>query len=202
MEKSLQTSVVAFVLLALIFSGVARAEVPKELGTFSYWKTYQLTEGTRQICYMSITASPPIGKVKGKKARRGDVVLMITHRPGEGSTDVVSYTPGAKFKSSKEVVAKIGKNSFSLFTQADMAWARDAATDHALSLALRGGEQVTFHGTLASGDSLAETINLKGSNKAYETISRACDVQIAPLPTSRRESPTKKSTSKSKIKKQ
>lgn len=173
----LLTLCVVFGFVLFADTGTALA-APKSLGTFGYWATYQMNEGNASVCYMSITAKSPPKKGE-KKSKRGDVVLMITHRPSEGSTDVVSYSVGAKFKPASDVTVKIGSNSFTMFTQQDAAWAHDSATDRAIAAALRSGASATFTGQLASGTALADTVNLKGAAEAYYAIGKACGLAVS-----------------------
>jgi len=181
MKKDLSLLALSCVLSVVLATPVLAAP-PKPLGKFGYWSAYQMVEGNAPVCYMSITAKPP-AKVGNKKAKRGEVVLMITHRPSENALDVVSYAAGAKFKSSSDVTLKIGSKSFNLFTQGDTAWSRDQATDRAVVEALRGSGAVTISGSLLSGVTLADTVNLKGFNEAYVAIGKACGQTVAPLKT-------------------
>ncbi|HAX91947.1 MAG TPA: hypothetical protein DCY07_07050 [Rhodospirillaceae bacterium] len=172
-------SLFIFVVVAsLLMSVPALAAPTKTLGKFGYWSAYQLAEGNAAVCYMSLSAKPPVKKGE-KKVKRGDVILMVTHRPSEGATDVVSYSVGAKFKPASDVKVQIGDKSFTMFTQDDAAWSYDAATDHAIANAVRGGASVTFTGQLASGAALADTVSLKGSADAYYAIGKACGLQVS-----------------------
>jgi hypothetical protein len=166
--------------LAVAFATPSFAAAPKPLGKFGYWSTYQMYEGPNPVCYMSITAKPPTKKGDKKAVKRGDVVLMVTHRPSENTLDVVSYAAGTKFKSASDVVLKMGSKSYSLFTQGDTAWSRDQATDRAVVEALRANTSVTVTGTLANGAPLADTVSLKGIGEAYYAIGKACGLQVTP----------------------
>lgn len=123
---------------------------------------------------MTLRAKPPVPK--GSKLKRGEVVFMITHRPGEGALDVVSYDAGTKFKPSSEVELAVDGKVFSLFTEGDTAWARDSATDKTIATAMRAAQNVTIKGLAASGGPFADTISMKGSAAAYKAISEACGV--------------------------
>jgi len=162
----------------------AQAAAPKNLGKFGFWTAYSVTEDKQPLCYMILTAHPPQAKDSGKKKapKRGDITVMITHRPGESSLDVFSYSAGVKFQPASEAVIGIGKRQFNLFTQDDTAWSRDAATDHALSAALRGAESLTLTGTAAKGTLIADTLQTKGAREAYRAISKACGVAVPDAP--------------------
>lgn len=163
----------AFVAPLLISISAAQAAEPRKLGKFDYWTAYQIADAKQPVCYMSLTAKPPIPK--GSKLKRDVVTLMVTHRPAEGVLDVVSYTAGTRLAPSSEVTVQDDSGKvFNLFTQNDTAWARDPAADRALTMSLRAANKVTFTGTAASGGSFADTISMKGSSKAYRAMTEAC----------------------------
>lgn len=176
MKRSFLTLLVGVSILSGVGMSSALAEPPKSLGKFGYWAAYATQEGENKVCYMSITAAAP--EKKGSKTKRGNVVLMITHRPTEGSTDVISYAAGTKFKSSSDATFKIGGQDFNLFTQGDTAWARDAVGDHAIAAALRKAQSLTVLGTTSGGAAIADTVNLKGVADAYYAIGTACGLQV------------------------
>jgi hypothetical protein len=107
---------------------------------------------------------------------------MITHRPADNSTDVVSYTAGMKFKPASEAVVTVGAKKFSLFTQGDTAWSRDAATDHELAAAIRNGSSLNVTGASARETPMADTVNLKGGFPAYVAVNKACSLPVPEEP--------------------
>jgi len=175
--------VISLFLTGILFPVIADASQPKKIGRYSYWTVYKLKQNKNYVCYMSITAKPP----KNKK-HRGNVTLMITHRPSENVFDVVSYDVGARLKPDSNVKVLIGKKRFSLFTSGNTAWARDSETDRALTMAIRSGYFVTFMGYLHPKYKFADTVNLKGSAKAYELMSKSCGVHVSKVPVSARAS--------------
>lgn len=177
-------------LLALILgfslpSSAYAVQKPIKLGQYSYWAAYKLGKGRKTVCYMSLVAKPPKPRKRAAK-QRGDVNLMITHRPSEGTLDVVSYSVGGMLKPGSTVNVVLGNKKFNLFTNVDTVWSRETATDHALSMAIRAGSFVSFLGYLKSGGKFADTVNLKGSAKAYEMMSKACGVKVLKVPASAR----------------
>lgn len=178
MKKNLLMTTL-FVSLSFLLSSPAQSASPKSLGKFGYWQTYVLHEGKNPVCYMSLTARPP--EKKGAQNKRGNVVLMVAHRPAESAFDVVSYSIGAKFKPSSDVTVKADGRKFSLFTKDDTAWSRDSATDQALAQALRKGDNAIILGQMASNDKISDDVSLKGSNMAYKVISKACAAPVGNL---------------------
>jgi hypothetical protein len=165
------------------------------LGKFGNWSAYVVYEGKNPVCYMSLTARPP--EAKGAKVKRDPVTLMVTHRPAESSSDVISYSAGMKFKAGTDVEIHIGEKNFSLFTQDDTAWARDALTDRSIATAMRSGVgQMTLTGTSVTGKNFGDTIPLKGADEAYYAASKACglkaDKPASEKPAAPKSAPSKK----------
>lgn len=159
--------------LALLIAPVAATAAEQtELGTFGEWAAYEFEENGGKVCYM--IAKPD--SVQPKGAKRGDIGAFITHRPAEGTKNVFTYMTGYGYKKDKDVVVTIDGKKFNLFTQNDMAWATDAAADTALTEAVKTGNKMVVEGESARGTKTKDTYSLKGSTKAYETITAKCGV--------------------------
>jgi hypothetical protein len=152
----------------------------KALGTFGNWRAYASNDDKRPVCSMALAQRIPA--TKGFK--RGASYLMITHRPTEGSTDVVSYISGYNFKTGSDAKAHVGTVDFDMFTQDNTAWTREASTDHKLAAAIRSHDSLIFTGTPAAKGMAVTTdkLNLKGSADAYRAIGKACGIKTeAPM---------------------
>jgi hypothetical protein len=183
MPRRVFSAIVLFLLCFAIKPVLAETSAaPKSLGSFGVWNAFTYNEKGQPVCYMLTKIQP--AKVKNKKFKRGGSWLTITHRPGETSTDVVSFTSGYNFKAGSDVDIHIGKSGFSLFTQKDTAWSRDAMTDHALAKAIRNGASMTVAGVPdARGVSgITDTVNLKGAAPAYAAIGKACGLEVREEP--------------------
>jgi hypothetical protein len=145
----------------------------KKLGQHGDWSTYTYMENGEKVCFM---ASSPL-KSEGNYKRRGEVFTLITHRPGEETTDVVSIIAGYPYRTNSEVEVRLNGKKFTLFTQSDTAWAPDSDTDHRLTQAIQKGSTMVVKGTSSRGTLTTDTYSLKGSSAAYRAISRACQVK-------------------------
>jgi hypothetical protein len=177
-SRLLQVLAVPFLVCGV--GAAVAADAPKELGKYGFWTVYRMSDGGQAVCYMSLTA--PTQQAKKQKGKRGDVVLMITHRPADNSTDVVSYTAGMKFKPASEAAVTLGTKKFSLFTQGDTAWSRDASIDHALAAAIRNSVGMNITGVSAQEALINDTLNLKGAFPAYAAINKACGLPVPEAP--------------------
>ena len=139
-----------------------------QLGIFGDWEAFaDLREG---FCY---AGSKPT-KQEGKYSQRGDVFILVTHRPKEKTFDVVSIEAGYVYKDGSEVIAAVDGKPLSLFGQGGQAWARDAAGDAQLVKALRAGSALVVKGTSSKGTLTTDTYSLKGVSAALDAINKAC----------------------------
>ncbi len=163
----------AALLLAGMSAGSAAAADPRHLGTFKDWNAFAFEENGRKVCYIS---SQP-KKTEPAKARRGDIYALVTHRPSEKTFDVVSIIVGYPFKKGSDGDVAIDGKTFTLFTDGETAWARDAESDRAVTAALRGGRQMVVKGVSGRGTRTTDTYSLDGVSQAYDAINEACGVK-------------------------
>ena len=172
--RTVRGAAVAALALLASAQGALAAE-PKVLGTFKDWNAFAFDEGGHKVCYMS---SQP-KKKDPANVKRGDIYVLVTHRPGEKSFDVVSFIAGYSFKKESEASVDLGSKSFKLFTDGETAWARDADTDKALVAAMKDakGKPMVMKGTSGRGTKTADTYSLDGLAEAYTAINAACSVK-------------------------
>ncbi|RJF84708.1 hypothetical protein D3877_09435 [Azospirillum cavernae] len=169
----------AVLVLAASLSAVAvtsaSAADPRLLGTFKDWSAFAFEENGKKVCYIS---SQP-KKKEPTAAKRGDVYVLVTHRPAEKSLDVVSFIAGYPFKKDSETTVEIGGKPFKLFTDGETAWARDAETDKAVTAALRDtkAKPMVVKGVSGRGTKTTDTYSLDGVTQAYDAINQACGVK-------------------------
>ncbi len=138
------------------------------LGTFGDWEAYR--DAREGFCY---AGSKP-QKSEGKYTQRGDVFVLVTHRPKEKSYNVVSFDAGYVFKDGSEATATVGAQSFALFGQGEQAWTRDGNGDTQLVKAMRAGAILVVKGTSARGTATVDTYSLTGVSAALDAIDKAC----------------------------
>lgn len=150
------------------------AAAPKVLGTHQDWQSYLLVEGNRRVCYM---ASAP-QKKEPEAAKRGDVLVFVTHRPSDKERDVVNFHVGYTLKANSDVrVAITGDKSYNLFTKGETAWTRGAGEDKALVQAMMKANSMTVIGESERGTKTTDTYSLRGFSAAYKEINKACGIQ-------------------------
>lgn len=152
-----------------------KGEAPSvtRLGGSQGWEAYSDTEKGHKICYVLGTPS----KSEPGDAKRGKVFASITHRPGEKVTDEVSFNAGYLFKEGSDAELSVDGKRFTLFTNKDGAWSRDAQTDKAVVNALAKGKQAVIKGTSARSTQITDIYSLGGLSQALGQIDKACGVK-------------------------
>ena len=138
------------------------------LGTFGDWEAYR--DAREGFCY---AGSKPV-KEEGRYTQRGEVFVLVTHRPKEKSFNVVSFEAGYAFKEGAEAAATIGAQSFALYGHGEQAWAKDSDGDSQLVKAMRAGSTLVVKGTSARGTLTTDTYSLKGVSAALDAIDKGC----------------------------
>jgi invasion protein IalB len=161
---------IALAALAVVAAAVpALAQEVQLLGSHRDWHAFTYTENGNKVCYI---ATKPT-REEGDYTSRGDVYLMVTHRPAESSRDVVSIITGYTYQPQSSVRTTIGDNTFTMFTSQDTAWAYDK-DDRQLVAAMKAGVNMTVRGTSSRGTLTTDTYSLLGFTDAYQQIGSAC----------------------------
>jgi hypothetical protein len=167
-----QLCLAIFGALVLLLSTAAVAQSPEQVGKFGSWMAMKFDENGHLACY---TLSEPARK-EGNYTRRGNVYVLVTHRPAQNSLGVVSFTAGYDYKPESSVLVDIDGQSFTLYTQGDTAWAQDS-DDHKIVEAMKVGKTMIVRGTSARGTDTVDTYSLLGFGKALQAINETCQVQ-------------------------
>lgn len=106
--------------------------------------------------------------------RRGDILLFVTFRPGEGVTGEVSFTGGYPFADGSTVSVDISGNGFELFTDGEWAWPASDEDDAALIEAMKRGADAVLTARSTRGTTTQDTFSLFGFTAAFEEAQSRC----------------------------
>jgi len=163
---------IVFPIALMFFSAVSVANAATSLGVFGDWEAYTERDGDKLVCYMG--AEPT--KTRGKYKVRGKTFVLVTHRPADKSTNVVSVQAGYTYKKGSETEIIVGKTTTRLFVDKRHAYAYDSKADNNLVKSMARGAAMTVKGTSSKGTLTTDTYSLKGFTAAYKAISAACKV--------------------------
>ena len=161
------------VLWALLPAPPAAGQDKRVIDVFGDWSAFAETPRGGKVCYIGSVPK----KEEGDYTERGDIYVLVTHRPAEKSLGVVSIRAGYTYRKGSEVDVTVGEHAFKLFTQSGFAWARDSKADRALVAAMKAGATMVVEGTSSYGTLTTDTYSLKGFTAAYQAIGKACGVK-------------------------
>jgi invasion protein IalB len=166
----LKTIFVIFLTLTALLVSSARAGF---LDNYGDWSAFASGKGKNLICYIAIEPTKSIGKYK----KRGTVAIVVSHGPTKKNIGIVRIDAGYTYKKGSGVVITIGKTTYTMFTEADTAWAAKSQTDQALVTSMKAGTEMTVRGESSRGTKTTDIYSLKGFTAAYKAIDRACKVK-------------------------
>jgi hypothetical protein len=150
--------------------GVSTTE---SLGTSGPWSAYASRDKAGRVCYL--VGQPEKSDSAGIPRKAPSA--MVTHRPAENISNVVSFVEGYALKEGSEVALDIGNKKFELFTKDDGAWARTAELDRTIVTTLAHGKSAIVKGTPQKGRPTTDIYSLAGFPKALALIDKACGVK-------------------------
>lgn len=142
----------------------------KRIGKFTGWDAYEHTDKGAKLCYLH--AQPEKKEPAG--AKRGEIYILVTHKPKEKIRNEVSIYFGYPLKEAVPAQAVIGPTTIEMFTHQEAAWAADASTDQKLVDALRKGRTLVVKGESSRGTKTTDTYDLDGFSQALQAIDKAC----------------------------
>src|SRR6202022_4076422 len=110
---------------------------PSLLGTFGDWGAYLGNSGGRKVCFA--LAKPASSQTNPANRPRDPAYMFISTRPAENVHNEVSIIIGYGFKPSTDATVEIGSAKFSMYTQNDGAWIKNAAEEARMVDAMRKG---------------------------------------------------------------
>ncbi len=156
--------------LAVTESARAEGTEPEQIGIFDDWAAYNYKAADTKVCYVS---SSPKG-TEPKSVKRDPAFFLVTHMPGRKIRGEVSTIIGYPFKKETNAELTIDDAKFTLFTNADGAWADSPATEKQIVAAMKAGQSLKVKGTSWRGTQTIDTYSLNGISAALAAIDKAC----------------------------
>ena len=147
----------------------AHAQEAKLIGAFGDWEAYIRGGKDDRFCY--IVSKP---KEATLRSRRGDIFLLVWHRPAKKEFDVVQVDSGYDYKKDSEVEVKVGGDEWRLFTRDGNAWTYKGDDDANIVKAMRKGSRLVVKGTSSRNNPTTDSYSLKGVTAAHRAMDKAC----------------------------
>ncbi len=153
-------------------AAVSAGSQPQLLGQFGDWGAYTANPGGRKVCFA--LAKPASAKTDPPGRSRDPSYVFISSRPADNVQNEVSVMFGYPFKPNAEASLEIGGSNFSLYTQSDGGWVKNAAEEPRLVEAMRKAGNMTVKGVSSRGTATTDVYSLKGLAQALERVSQEC----------------------------
>ena len=158
------------IMTACVSAALAQGTEPQSLGIFDDWAAYTYKAADTKVCYVS---SSPKGSAP-KNVKRDPAFFLVTHMPGRKVKGEISTIIGYPFKKETNAVLTIDEAKFTLFTNADGAWADTPATEREIVSAMKSGQTLKVKGTSWRGTETEDSYSLAGISAALSAIDKAC----------------------------
>src|SRR6185437_3479356 len=142
------------------------------LGQFGDWGAYKATPGGKKICFA--LAKPTTAKTEPTGRSRDPSYAFVSTRPAEKVKNEVSVIVGYPQKPSFDATAVIGSATYSMYTQNDGAWVKNAAEEAQMVDTMRKGSDLVVKSESARGTKTTDTYSLKGIVQALDKVAEEC----------------------------
>jgi hypothetical protein len=145
---------------------------PSLLGQYGDWSAYTAMPSGKKVCFA--LAKPKSMKASKEDIKRDQAYMFIATRPSDKVKDEVSVIIGYPLNTKADTVASVGTASFSMLTQNDGAWIKNAAEEPQLIEAMRKGADLVIKGSSTRGTQTTDTYSLKGVANALDRVAKEC----------------------------
>lgn len=153
-------------------SAAVSSDSPQLLGQFGDWGAYTASPGGRKVCFA--LAKPASAKTDPPNRPRDPMYVFISSRPADNVRNEVSVMFGYQFKPNAEASLDVGGSSFSMYTQSDGGWVKNAAEEPRLVEAMRKAGDMTVKGVSSRGTATTDVYSLKGLSQALDRVAQEC----------------------------
>jgi hypothetical protein len=100
--------------------------------------------------------------------------MFVATRPAENVRNEVSIVVGYPFKPNSEATVAIGSAEFSMYTQQEGAWIKNAAEEARMVEAMRKSGELVVNGVSSRGTQSIDRYSLKGLAQALDRANQEC----------------------------
>jgi len=152
----------------------AQQDSRRHLGSYRDWDAFVYGAGSKRTCH--IISVPKSSTASKKNARRGDIYIMVSHRPEFGITGEVNAVLGYPIRQGSAAKFNVdrGRKRMEFFTEGTGAWAYDPKDDKAAVDAMKRGSGLVISATSQRGTNTTDRYSLSGFTAAYNAITKAC----------------------------
>jgi hypothetical protein len=153
-------------------AAVAGGVEPTLIGQFGTWGAYTATPNGKKVCFA--LAKPSSSKTSPPNRPRDPAYAFVSTRPAEKVTNEVSVMIGYPLKPGSESTLEVGGAAYTMYTQGDGIWIKNAAEEERMVDAMRKAADATVKGVSVKGTETTDTFSLKGLSQALDKLAQDC----------------------------
>ena len=142
------------------------------LGQFGDWGAYRASPGGKKICFA--LSKPTSATTEPAGRNRDPSYAFVSMRPSEKVKNEVSVIVGYPQKPGQDAMAAIGSATYTMYTQNDGAWVKNAAEEAQMVDAMRKGADMVVKSESTRGTKTTDTYSLKGIAQALDRVAEEC----------------------------
>lgn len=151
----------------------AQSDSRRHLGSYRDWDAFVYGTGPSRTCH--IISVPKSWSASKKNVRRGDIYVMVSHKPEYAILGEVSAVMGYPVRQGSEATVTVdGRNRMKFFTEGSTAWAYDPKDDTRMVANMKRGNGMVISATSQRGTTTTDRYSLSGFTAAYNAITKAC----------------------------
>lgn len=161
-------------LAAAAATGALAQEASNRVAANTDWSVFQ--ESDPAECFGVSAPKEQLNTKDGQPVTvsRGETLLFVFYRPGQGVDGQVTFTGGYPFASGSTVTLEVAGREFQLFTEGDWAWPATPEDDARIVAAMKGGAEAVVTGVSGRGTTTRDTFSLMGFTAAVEEAAKRC----------------------------
>jgi invasion protein IalB len=174
-----RSAVVLLAAAACAVSGSAIAQKKKDpsdqavlLGQFGDWGAYKAEPGGKKVCFALSKPTKAVTEPAGRS--RDPSYAFVSTRPAEKVKNEVSVIVGYPQKAGFDATAAVDSANYTLYTQNDGAWVKNAAEEPKMVEAMRKGTELVIKSESTHGTKTTDTYSLKGISDALDKVAAEC----------------------------
>ncbi len=145
------------------------------LGQFGDWGAYTASPGGRKVCFALSKPTSSQDNPPNRRTAANVVYMFVSTRPAEKVRDEVSVLiTGYAFRANADAELAVGAANFSMYTQNDGAWVKNAADESKMVDAMRKGADAVVKATTSRGTQTTDTFSLRGISQALDRVAQEC----------------------------
>jgi Invasion associated locus B (IalB) protein len=145
---------------------------PTLIGQFGTWGAYSASPNGKKVCFA--LAKPASSKTNPSNRPRDPAYAFISTRPAEKVVNEVSIMIGYAVKPGSESTLVVGGATYSMYTQGDGLWIKNAAEESRMVEAMRKSADLVVKAVSAKGTETIDTFSTKGLSQALDRVAQDC----------------------------